>query len=95
MSTTTAAGLAFLTERFDLTDAGISRAGNTGVDFAEDLSSGNLSPDVSGAGFAEINLALHLRVDLLHVVVKHGDGDDGNYGGNGGEGHPEKSDTAH
>jgi len=33
------------------------------------LSASNLAPDVSRAQLAEINLVLHLRVDLLNVLI--------------------------
>jgi hypothetical protein len=68
MAATAAAGLT-LGNSMELTNAAVGRAGDAGVDLAEDLGTGDFTPDVAGAGLAVVDLVLHLRLDLLHVVV--------------------------
>ena len=62
------------------------------MDLGEDLGSGDLSPDVSTSGLAEVDFVLHDGLHVLHVVVEHGDAKDADEGSDGGEGYPEEGD---
>jgi hypothetical protein len=51
----------------------------------EHLRAGHFAPDVARAELAEVEVALHLRVDLLDALVSEGHGNDGDERGDGGQ----------
>ena len=67
---------------------------HTRVDLREHLGARHFAPDVSGACLAEVHLALHHRLHVLHVVVQHRDGDDADESRHRGDRHAEEGDPA-
>lgn len=64
-------------------EAGLS--GDARMDFRKDLSSGHFAPNVPGTEFTKVDLLLHCRLELLDVIVDHGNTDDTHEEGDCGE----------
>jgi hypothetical protein len=60
-------------------------SGLSGVDVGEGLGAGHLTPDVPRAQLAEVDLVLHQRLGVLHVVVHQRHGHHAGHGGDGRE----------